>query len=122
MMKNSNLLLGYNYDEWYGYGLKEPICADISPNINSQTIICGMSGSDKSYCTNILFARLFLVEQQEKEIAYFADFKQDDQFSYLRECPRYYPYDKSLEALDIVYSHIWAVSIFVAVAVTAACQ
>ena len=34
---------------------------------------------------------------------YFADFKQDDQFIYMRKCPRYYPYDKTLEALEIVY-------------------
>lgn len=104
MTKNFELLVGYDYDKWYGYGLKEPIYADILTPKNSQAIFSGMSGSGKSYCTNILFARLSLVEQQEKGIVYFADFKQDDQFSYLRECPRYYPYDKSLEALDIVYS------------------
>ena len=104
MTKNFELLVGYDYDKWYGYGLKEPIYADILTPKNSQAIFSGISGSGKSYCTNILFARLSLVEQQEKGIVYFADFKQDDQFSYLRECPRYYPYDKSLEALDIVYS------------------
>ena len=103
-MKNFNhLLLGYNYDMWYGYGLKEPIYTDISVPNNSQAIFSGMSGGGKSYCTNILFARLFLEKRHERGVAYFADFKQDDSFSYLRGCPRYYPYDKSLDALDIVY-------------------
>lgn len=103
MIKNFNLLLGYDYDKWYGYGLKEPVYADILPPQNSQAILCGMSGGGKSYCVNLLYARLSLWEQQEKGIVYFSDFKQNDQFSYLRWCPRYYPYDKSLEALEIVY-------------------
>ena len=34
---------------------------------------------------------------------YFADFKQDDTFTHLRACKRYYPYDKTLQALDEVY-------------------
>lgn len=103
MMKSSNLLLGYDYDKWYGYGAKEAICTDISPKTNSHILLCGMSGSGKSYATNQLFARICLENQTEGKV-YFADFKQDDSFAYLRECPRYYPYDSSLEALETVYS------------------
>lgn len=102
MMKNSKILLGYDYDKWYGYGVKEAVETDISTNKNSHTLICGMSGSGKSYLTNIYFARLCIESGIEGQV-YFADFKQDDQFSYLRGCTRYYPYDKTLEALDIVY-------------------
>lgn len=102
MMKKSDLVLGYDYDKWYGYGLKEPIITDISTKTNSHTLLCGMSGSGKSYATNILFAKICIAGEMEN-IVYFADFKQDDQFEYLRECPRYYPYNKSVEALETVY-------------------
>ncbi len=102
MMKDSSILLGYDFDKWYGYGAKEAITTDISTKTNSHTLICGMSGSGKSFLTNILFARLCLKNGKEGQV-YFADFKQDDQFSHLRNCPRYYPYDKSIEALKTVY-------------------
>lgn len=101
-MMSSDLILGYDYDKWYGYGEKCPVITDISTKTNSHTLLCGMSGSGKSYATNLLFAKI--CEASEKEgIVYFADFKQDDQFSYLRKCPRYYPYNSSVDALEIVY-------------------
>lgn len=102
MMKNSNVLIGYSYDKWYGYGIKESVEIDISTSINSHTLICGMSGSGKSHMTNIYFTRLCIASGVDGKV-YFADFKQDDQFVHLRSCPRYYPYDKSIEALDTVY-------------------
>lgn len=102
MMKTSNVLLGYNFDKWYGYGTKEAITTDVSNKSNSHILISGMSGSGKSFLTNILFARLCLENGTEGQV-YFSDFKQDDQFSHLRNCPRYYPYDKSIEALKTVY-------------------
>jgi energy-coupling factor transporter ATP-binding protein EcfA2 len=101
MTKTSDLILGYDFDKWYGYGMKKPIITDTSSKTNSHTILCGMSGSGKSYATNILFAKICINDSQGK--VYFSDFKQDDQFAYLRECPRYYPYTRSIEALDIVY-------------------
>lgn len=104
MMMNSNLTLGFDYDKWYGWGEKEPVQTDISPATNSHVLICGMSGSGKSFCENILFSKLaFLAPDSE---IYFSDFKQDDQFAYLRGCSRYYPYRKCLEALDIVYDKL----------------
>ena len=100
MMKNSDLVLGYDYDKWYGYGLKEPVKTAITTRTtNTNTLLCGMSGSGKSYAENILMARIANTEGT----VYFSDFKQDDCFTYLRNCPRYYPYDKTIEALEIVY-------------------
>lgn len=99
MTKQSELLLGYDFDDWYNFGEKETITTDISTNANSHILICGMSGSGKSYLTNQIFARLCLHGGK----VYFSDFKQDDSFSHLRGCPRYYPYDKTLEALDTIY-------------------
>ena len=100
MMKQSKLLLGYDFEQWYTYGEKEPITTDISPNTNSHILICGMSGSGKSYLTNQIFARLCVSGGK----IYFADYKQEDSFQHLRGCPRYYPYNKTLEALEEVYT------------------
>jgi hypothetical protein len=102
MMKNSDLLLGYDYDKWHNYGQRLPVTVDISTKTNCHIILCGMSGSGKSYAVNILFARLCTSCCSEAKF-YFSDFKQDDQFSYLRNCDRYYPYDRTIEALEIVY-------------------
>lgn len=99
---SDELLIGYDYDAWYGYAKKIPVCVDVSAKINSHALICGMSGSGKSYLINQYLARICL-RDGEGSIVYFADFKQDDSFSHLRGCPRYYPYDKTIEALDEVY-------------------
>lgn len=102
MIPSDSLLVGYDYDAWYGYANKVPITFDASTKNNSHTLICGMSGSGKSYFINQYFARICLQGGAES-IVYFADFKQDDSFAHLRNCHRYYPYDKTIKALDIVY-------------------
>ncbi len=102
MTHSENLLIGYDYDAWYGYADKIPVTTDISTKTNSHTLICGMSGSGKSYLMNQYFTRLCMQEGENAKV-YFADFKQDDSFAHLRKCSRYYAYDKSIEALDIVY-------------------
>ena len=99
---DSGLVLGYDYDKWHGYGEKQPILTDISTKTNSHALLCGMSGSGKSYALNLLFARICHAEKSGG-IVYFADFKQDEQFAYLRNCLRYYPYNSSIEALEEVY-------------------
>lgn len=108
MMTNSDLVLGYDLDKWNGYGIRQPIVTDISTKTNSHIVLCGISGSGKSFATNILLAKIgshFSSNDTQDSPCkvYMADFKQDDQFSYLHTCPRYYPYDKSLEALETVY-------------------
>jgi len=99
MMNASNLLIGYEYDNWYNFGEKTPILTDVSPKTNSHILISGMSGGGKSFLTNQLFARICAFGGK----AYFADFKQDDTYTHLRGCPHYYPYDKTTEALEEVY-------------------
>ena len=99
MTMNSNLILGYDYDKWYGYGIKEPVITDISIRSNTNALICGMSGSGKSYAEGILLARIARTEGS----VLFSDFKQDDSFAFLRKCPRYYAYDRTVEALESVY-------------------
>lgn len=102
-MKNcSNLTLGYSFDKWHNYGIREPIKTDISPEHNSHILITGMSGSGKSYCELKIFAKLVMAASDNE--CYFADYKQEDSFSFLRGCSRYFPYKRTIEALDIVYT------------------
>lgn len=95
------LTLGYDLDAWNGFGAQIPITADISPATNSHILICGMSGSGKSYYENAIFSKLSISESNGEY--YFADYKGDDSFAYLRGCPRYYTYKNTLQALDAVY-------------------
>lgn len=101
-LSEKTLLIGYDYDAWYGYSEKVPVCVDASTKNNSQTLICGMSGSGKSYFMNQYLARICLHGGKDS-VVYFCDYKCDDSFAYLRECTRYYPYDKTVEALEEVY-------------------
>lgn len=108
MMKNKNSLsLGFDYDSWYGYGRKEMLVTDISPCTNSHVILSGISGSGKSYALIWLLKNVILAdslgEAKAKGKIFFADFKQDDSFTFLRKCSHYYPYKKSVEALERVY-------------------
>lgn len=98
------LTLGYDLDAWVDYGEKIPIVTDISPTTNSHVIICGMSGSGKSYYQQMVLAKLIDVDPRGEY--YFADYKGEDAFSYLHECSRYYCYKKTLQALDAVYNRL----------------
>lgn len=109
MMKSNNspqLLLGYDLDIWNAYGLKQPITIDLSPGTNSHILLCGMSGSGKSYLEQSILCKLFLAEP-DGEI-YFSDYKSDDSFAHLRNCPRYYRYKDTLDALEIVHNRLMA--------------
>lgn len=106
--KPPRLALGYDLDAWVNFREKEPITIDISPSENSHTLLCGMSGSGKSYMEHQLLARLIQAEQDRGGEYFFADYKGDDSFSYLRSCPRYYTYKDTLTALDIVHSRLIA--------------
>lgn len=106
--KAPRLALGYDLDAWANFGEKEPITINISPSENSHILLCGMSGSGKSYLEHQLLARLIRAEQAQGGEYYFADYKGDDSFSYLRDCPRYYTYKETLKALDIVHSRLIA--------------
>lgn len=100
------LTLGYDRDTWADYGERDPICVDISPQNNSHILLCGMSGSGKSYAERILLAKLYLAEPDGE--LYFADYKEDDSFAFLRNCARYYSYTDSFDALNTVHSRLLA--------------
>ena len=100
-MMNSDLVLGYDLEEWKYYGRKTKIKIDTSTDTNSHILICGKSRSGKSYFEKQLFARLIKAEPDGE--FYFADYKRDKSFRCLRQCERYYCFDSTLDALDIVY-------------------
>jgi len=100
------LTLGYDLDVWNDYGEKEPITIDLSPSTNSHILVCGMSGSGKSYMENAILAKLVLAQPEGETV--FADYKADDGFSFFRNCFRYYSYKNTLEALEIVHSRLMA--------------
>ena len=101
---NVPMVLAYDYDKWYDYAMKEPIFTYISPSINNHMLICGMSGSGKSYAELQILAR-FIVACPDAEV-HFADYKFEDDFEFLRNCSRYYSYDKMTEAIEIVYTKL----------------
>lgn len=102
-MVEAQKCIGYDYDAWYGYAEKIAVSVNVSTKANSHTLICGMSGSGKSYLTNQYLARICLHGGKDSVI-YFSDFKGDDSFSYLRDSSRYFFYDKTIDALDEVYT------------------
>lgn len=106
MNSDNSLTLGFDLDKWHGYGVKSPVTVDISPQTNSHIILSGMSGSGKSYAEQQIIARLALAQPGGE--FFFADFKGDDTFSYLRGCPRYYSYRNTLNALNAVYDRLKA--------------
>lgn len=101
MMNLSNILVGYDYDAWYGYGEKKKILIDVSPKVNSHILVSGISGSGKSWFIEQLIARIFA--QNTLGEVFFADYKQDDTFEFLRMLPRYYAYESCIDALETVY-------------------
>lgn len=101
---SSRLTIGYDLDRWRLFGEKVPVSIDLSRKSNSHILLCGMSGAGKSYHLCQIIAKLSLAEP-DGEI-YFGDYKQDDAFSYLRTCARYFPYTSALRALDIVYNRL----------------
>ena len=103
---NSEIILGYDLDTWNAYGIAEPIVINLSPSTNSHILLCGMSGSGKSYLEREIFAKLSLAEVNGE--IFFADYKGDDGFLFLHECSRYYSYRNSLDALDMVHSRLLA--------------
>ena len=103
-MKNSDFTLGYDLDDWHYYGERTPIVTDISSDTTSHALICGASGSGKSYFQAQFFARLVKAEPDGE--FYFADYKRDDSFAHLRGCTRYYPHKRTLDALDALYNRM----------------
>ena len=101
---SNTLTLGYDLDMWHNYGVKKPVAVDLSPATNTQIVIAGMSGSGKTFCEMGYIAKLYAAQPNGE--FWFADYKGDDTFAFLRECPRYRSYKDSIKALDAVYNRL----------------
>ena len=99
-MMSYKLNIGYDYDKIYGYGIKDPITIDVSTKNNSHILLAGMSGSGKSYALCTIFAKISIAGGT----IFFADYKQDEQYDFLRKCSRYYAYNQTVDALEAVYT------------------
>lgn len=104
MDDESTLTLGFDLDAWNGYGAKIPVTVDISSSTNSHMLLCGMSGSGKSYAEQGYIAKLMLAQPHGEY--HFLDYKGDDSFCYLHGCPRYRSFKNTLQALDVVYDRL----------------
>lgn len=104
------LTLGYDLDRWRLFGEKVPITIDLSSRANSHILLCGMSGSGKSYLENQILAKLALAEMDTDTDAeiYCVDYKGEDALAYLRGSTRYFSYRETLQALEIVHGRLLA--------------
>lgn len=103
---SSMLTLGCDLDAWNNYGRKAPISIDLSPAKNSHILLCGMSGSGKSYMEHAVMAKL--ADKEPNGEIFFADYKSDDTFAYLSDRPRYFRFKDTLQALDAVHARLLA--------------
>lgn len=106
MNSDPSLTFGYDLDVWNNYGGKKPIFTDLSLASNSHTLICGMSGSGKSYMEHAVMAKL--ADKEPRGEIFFADYKGDDTFAYLRDRQRMFTYKDTLKALDAVHDRLLA--------------
>lgn len=104
MIKNCNLIVGYNLRIWEQFGEREDICIDNSSGENRHLILCGMSGSGKSYCLQAIFAKKYLANPDGEYV--LLDFKRADSFEHLRSCKHYYSYEKTIEGFEYVYTRL----------------
>jgi len=93
--------LGYDLGAWQDYKIKKKIIMDISASTNSHMLINGISGAGKSFFQTQIFAKIARTDKDST--FYFADYKRDDSYAHLREQSRYFSYEDTLQALDIVY-------------------
>lgn len=110
-MKNcehSQLLLGYDLQQWSQFCKREPVAVELDASTNSHILLCGMSGSGKSYLEHQILARLIRAEQGQGGEYFFADYKGDHTFAYLQGCPRYFTYKTTLYALEEVHARLLA--------------
>ena len=87
MTEHNTIKIGYDLDVYEKYNLKLPISIPLQKC--PHWLICGNSGSGKSYLT-LMLLRNVLKEFQEDVRLWIMDFKSSEDFSFLKGYSRYY--------------------------------
>lgn len=87
MNKHNLIRTGYDLDMWERYGQRMPIDFNLSKNLHG--LVCGSSGSGKSYLI-LMLLRNFLLEYKSDIKLWFMDFKGSDDFDFMKDYPLYY--------------------------------
>ncbi len=102
MQNKEEFLIGYDCNIWHAYGIKEAISVECSLRANCHCLVCGMSGSGKSYATLWHLSNFYKAYQGRCKM-YFLDYKCEDSYSFMRNCSRYFSYKETINALEEVY-------------------
>lgn len=90
-------------DESYlNLGINQPL--DWLPGKSSHVIVCGATGSGKTYFTKILLGKISLYEPTAQ--LYVNDFKGDDDFSFLSGCERFNRFGECSSGLQQFYERL----------------
>lgn len=93
------LTLGYDYNIWKEYEIKKKI--EVNLRSISSILLCGSSGSGKSYALKWLMRNLLV--SYDVEIT-FCNFKNSDDFKFLNGYRKYYTYLNCQEGLENYYN------------------
>lgn len=93
------LTLGYDYNIWKEYEIKQKI--EVNLRSISSILLCGSSGSGKSYALKWILRNLLV--SYDVEIT-FCNFKNSDDFKFLNGYHKYYTYLDCQEGLENYYN------------------
>lgn len=99
--KHSPIAIGFDLDMWEKHGIRLPLYVPLEKNLHWQ--ICGNSGSGKSYLT-LMLLRNILEEYQTDIKVWFMDFKNSDDFSFMRGYSHYYTGTGCADGLEDFYA------------------
>lgn len=98
---SKSVQVGYDLLTWEKYGKRLPIAVLIREN--PHWLVCGSSGSGKSYFVLWLLRNLLREEADNIEL-YFCDFKSSEDFSFLQGYEHYYTGENCARGLDEYYA------------------
>lgn len=101
MNKHESIKAGYDLDMWEKYHTRIGIHIDLIKYLH--WLICGNSGSGKSYFI-LMLLRNILVEYKNDIQLWFCDFKSSDDFAFLSGYSRYYAGEDCARGLEEFYA------------------
>lgn len=92
---------GYDLDMWEKYHARSEI--RLNARIQPHLLLCGSSGSGKSYLTLMLLRNL-LVTYQDTLVLWFMDFKNSEDFKFMNKYSKYYSGENCGKGLESFYA------------------